>query len=72
MNPVKQPILREEVHYLSNNDFIEPNQSEWNPLRILVPKPVGTFQYKGMPFGMKNSPATFQCFVNTLIFNLSG
>ena len=25
-----------------------------------------------MPFGMKNSPATFQCLVNTLIFNLAG
>ena len=25
-----------------------------------------------MPFGMKNSPATFQCLVNSLIFNLVG
>ena len=25
-----------------------------------------------MPFGMKNSPATFQSLVNNLIFNLAG
>ena len=25
-----------------------------------------------MPFGIKNSPATFQCLVNSLIFNLAG
>ena len=30
----------------------------------------GFFQYKVMPFGMKNSLATFQCLVNSLIFNL--
>ena len=28
MNPVKQQILREEVQYLLDNDFIEPSQSE--------------------------------------------
>ena len=139
MNPVKQPILREEVQYLLDNDFIEPSRSEWSSPCILVPKPDGTFrmctdyhkvnsvtktdtfpiprindcidnigqakyvtkfdllkgfwqipltnrakeisafvtpevlyQYKVMPFGMKNSPATFQCLVNSLISNLAG
>ena len=43
MNPVKQQILREEVQYLLDNDFIEPSQSEWSSLCILVPKPDGTF-----------------------------
>ena len=28
MNPVKQQILREEVQYLLDNDYIEPSQSE--------------------------------------------
>ena len=139
MNPVKQQILRDEVQYLLDNDFIEPSQSEWSSPCILVPKPDGTFrmcldyrkvnsvtktdtfpiprindcidnigqakyvtkfdllkgfwqipltnrakeisafvtpdglyQYKVMPFGMKNSPATFQRLVNNLIFNLAG
>ena len=30
------------------------------------------YQYKVMPFEMKNSPATLQCLVNTVIFNLAG
>ena len=30
------------------------------------------YQYKVMPFGMKNFPATFQRLVNSLIFNLVG
>ena len=25
------------------------------------------YHYKVMPFGMKNSPATFQCLINTII-----
>ena len=139
MNPVKQQILRDEVQYFLDKDFIEPSQSEWSSPCILVPKPNGTFrmctdyrkvnsvtktdtfpipriddcidnigqakyvtkfdllkgfwqipltnrakeisafvtpdglyQYKVMPFGMKNSPATFQGLVNNLIFNLAG
>ena len=96
MNPVKQQIPRDEVHYLLVNDFIEPSQSEWSSPCILVPKPDGTFrmctdyrkvnsvtktafvtpdglyQYKVMPFGMKNSSATFQRLVNSLISNLAG
>ena len=44
MNPVKQQILREEVQYLLDNDFIEPSQSEWSSPCILVPKPDGTFR----------------------------
>ena len=34
--------------------------------------PDGLYQYKVMPFGMKNSPGTFQRFVNSLISNLAG
>ena len=44
MNRVKQQILREEVQYLLDNDFIEPSQSEWSSPCILVPKPDGTFR----------------------------
>ena len=43
MNPVKQQILREEVQYLLDNDFIEPSRSEWSSPCILVPKLDGTF-----------------------------
>ena len=32
----------------------------------------GLYQYKVMPFVMKNSAATFQRLVNNLIFNLDG
>ena len=42
--PVKQQILRDEVQYLLDNDFIEPSQSEWSSPCILVPKPDGTFR----------------------------
>ena len=41
---VKQQILREEVQYLLDHDFIEPSQSEWSSPYILVPKPDGTFR----------------------------
>ena len=34
--------------------------------------PDGLYQYKIMPFGMKNSPATFQRLVNSLISSLDG
>ena len=30
------------------------------------------YQYKVIPFGMKNSPATFQPLFDSLIFNLAG
>ena len=43
MNPMKLQYLREEVQYLLNNDFIEPSQSDWSSLCILVSKPDGTF-----------------------------
>ena len=44
MNPMKRQYLREEVQYLLDNDFIEPSQSDWSSLCILVPKPDGTFR----------------------------
>ena len=44
MNPVKQQMLNAEVHYLLENDFIEPSQSEWSSPCILVLKPDGTFR----------------------------
>ena len=45
MSPVKQQILKEEVQYLLDNDFIEPNQSEWSSPCILVQNLMGHFQY---------------------------
>ena len=45
MNPVKQQILREEVQYLLENDFIEPSQSEKSYPCIFVPKPDGHSAY---------------------------
>ena len=34
--------------------------------------PFGLFQYKVMPFGLKNAPATFQRMVNTSVANFEG
>ena len=34
--------------------------------------PDGFFQYKVMPFGMKNAPATFQRMINRIIAGLQG
>ena len=42
MNPIKQKYPREEIHYLVDNDFIEPSQKEWRYPCVLVPKPEGT------------------------------
>ena len=43
-NPVQQHILKEEIKYLLENDFIEPSESEWSSPCILVPKPDGSFR----------------------------
>ena len=34
--------------------------------------PDGLFQYEVTPFGLKNSPATFQRFINSVIAGLDG
>ena len=34
--------------------------------------PDGLYQYKVVPFGMKNLPATFQCLINKVITGLHG
>ena len=41
---MKQQILKEEIQYLLENDFIEPSKSEWSSPCILVPKPDGSFR----------------------------
>ena len=38
----------------------------------LFVRPSGLYQYKVMPFGMKNAPATFQRMVNKLVRNIDG
>ena len=44
MNPTKQKYLQGKIHYLLDNDFIEPSQSEWSSPCILVPKPDGSYR----------------------------
>ena len=44
LNPTNLQYLREEIQYLLDNDFIQPNQSDWSSPCILVPKPDGTFR----------------------------
>ena len=39
LNPQKEEYLKNEVQYLLDNDFIEPSQSNWSSLCLLVPKP---------------------------------
>ena len=34
--------------------------------------PNGPYQYKVMPFGMKNSPATFQRLINSIVADING
>ena len=34
--------------------------------------PDGLYQYKVMPFGMKNAPATFQLLINNVIADVPG
>ena len=43
-NPVKQQILKEQIQYLLECDFIEPSKSVWSSPYILVPKPDGSFR----------------------------
>ena len=41
--PMKQQILKEDIQYVLENDFIEPSKGEWSSY-ILVPKPDGRFR----------------------------
>ena len=34
--------------------------------------PTNLYQYKVMPFGMKNSPMTFQRLINSIVCNIAG
>ena len=34
--------------------------------------PDGLYQYKIMPFGMKNAPETYQCLINRVLSGLDG
>ena len=75
-NPVKQQILKEEIKYLLENDFIEPSKSECSSPYILVSKPDGSFtdyrKDKVMPFRVESSSAMFQRPVNKVISGLGG
>ena len=42
-NPVKQQILKEEMQYLLENDFIEQSKGEWSSPWILALKPDESF-----------------------------
>ena len=41
---LNKKYLWEEIQYLLDNDFNEPNQSEWSSPDILLPKPDGTYR----------------------------
>ena len=43
MNPLNRQILREELQYLVDNDFIQPSHSDLSSPKILVLKSDGTF-----------------------------
>ncbi|XP_067665288.1 uncharacterized protein [Haliotis asinina] len=84
VSEMKRAILLEEVKYMLANDIIEPSDSSWSSPCVLVPKskrdrakkilaftkPDGLYQYKAMPFGLKNTPATFQRLVNNVTSGL--
>ena len=61
VSPMKKELLDKEVQYMLKNDITEESQSNWSSPCILVPKhdggfiPSGLYQYKVIPFGMKNS-----------------
>ena len=38
--------------------------------KTAIVSPVGLFEYSRMPFGLKNAPATFQRFLNSILFDL--
>ena len=64
------------VKFVSTFDMLKPNFQE--PLTQRARKisafvtPFGLYQYKVMPFGMKNAPATFQRMVNKLVGDIDG
>ena len=65
-----------QAKYVTKFDLLKefwqiPLTNRANEISAFV-TPDGLYQYKVMPFGMKNSPATFQRLVNSLIFNPIG
>lgn len=44
VSPAKKKILESEVEYLLQHDLIEPSDSEWASLCVLVPKPDSTMR----------------------------
>merc|ERR1712002_380874 len=62
--------------YVSKFDLLKgywqvPLSEKANELSAFV-TPDGFYQYKVMPFGMRNAPATFQRLINTVTSGLTG
>ena len=45
MNPIKLEQMRKELDYMLQHHIIEPIDSDWSSLCVLVPKKVGTFRF---------------------------
>ena len=65
-----------KAKYVSQFDFLKaflqiPLTERDKEVSAIV-TPHGLFKYKVMPFGMRNSPATFQRLMTSLIANING